>query len=131
MTERPNPFELPPDRERWWYLAAQATALSLVVLCGRVLPGPYGGIVLAAVAAVAAGGLVWLLLRPRRDRRRPCPGPGMNRMIRRIEASRAWLFGRILIPDRYRSAACAAAGAHRPELVDLGRHKVCYSCGAW
>ncbi len=48
----------------------------------------------------------------------------------RIEASRLWVLGRLLIPASRRRAACVARGEHRPVLVDLGRDKVCGGCGA-
>lgn len=55
----------------------------------------------------------------------------MTRLAYRIEHSPLWLLGRLLIPAKYRRAACEVSGRHRPELVDLGRTKVCPECGTW
>lgn len=52
-------------------------------------------------------------------------------IVDRIEASRLWILGRLFIPGPVRADACHRRGEHRPELVDLGRMKVCRNCGAW
>lgn len=50
--------------------------------------------------------------------------------INRVVDSRWWLLS-LLIPASRRAAACKARGTHKPELIDLGRSKLCLRCGAW
>lgn len=52
-------------------------------------------------------------------------------IVDRIERGPLWLLGRILIPSRVRARACTRRGEHAPKLVDVGRAKVCWNCGAW
>jgi len=52
-------------------------------------------------------------------------------LVDRVEASHFWFLGRLFIPSRVRRRACEARGAHHPVLVDLGRRKICFSCGTW
>lgn len=51
--------------------------------------------------------------------------------VDRIEAGPLWVLGRLFMPSRVRAAACVRRGQHRPELIDLGRAKICRNCGAW
>lgn len=52
-------------------------------------------------------------------------------VVDRIERSPLWWVGRLLIPSAVRLKACVRRGEHHPQLVDLGRTKVCGRCGAW
>ncbi len=51
--------------------------------------------------------------------------------VTRVEHGPIWFLGRLFIPGRLRVAACQERGEHHPEIIEMGRSKMCRACGGW
>lgn len=54
----------------------------------------------------------------------------MSDAITRLQRGPFWFLA-VLIPKSRRRQACVARAEHKPELIDMGRSKICWKCGTW